>query len=199
MTEHGYGCEEKPLDYLIVVGIPLIVVGILIVILIVIIIIIFFITQQYKRKKKLEMTVSIFEYNKSNITMTTIGKNIVGNYDSLDFNEDADELPVDDETKQLMCVGVSSGGRTKIQLTTKADNYRYQIRVDPSVVTLKKGQACEFSIYLKPMCTCEVNDNIVINVCDMATSEENQIQLPFKFKTEVFLSLRTEHSEKSHL
>ena len=39
-------------------------------------------------------------------------------------------------------------------------------------MTIKKGKACEFEIFIKPSCTCNIEDNIVLTTLN---SENNQL------------------------
>ena len=86
------------------------------------------------------------------------------------------EIKVNIETKALLCIANGTKHNVKIQITSMANDKR-EIRVEPDVVVLKKGEGCEFSIYIKPLCTCSDNDNdklaIVYQVLD-SKSESGQ-------------------------
>ena len=61
-----------------------------------------------------------------------------------------EEIPVGKESKQYVSIGNKSNLRIKIQFSSMKENDRYELRIDPRVVTLKKGEACEFEIFVKP-------------------------------------------------
>ena len=65
--------------------------------------------------------------------------------------------------------------KVKLQFTIQ-ENYRREIRIEPEVITIGKGEACEFEIFIKPLCTCKVdNDQIVINH-QLLNSNNNKIR-----------------------
>ena len=55
-------------------------------------------------------------------------------------------------------------------------------------MTIEKGKACEFEIFIKPLCTCDINnDQIAINY-QILNSKDNRINqsiIGIKYKTEI--------------
>jgi len=72
--------------------------------------------------------------------------------------------------------------KIKLQFTVQ-ENYRRKIRIQPDVITISKGEACEFEIFIKPLCTCNIiNDQIVINYQKLNSKDNkiNQLSIPIK-------------------
>ena len=44
-------------------------------------------------------------------------------------------------------------------------------------MTIEKGKACEFEIFIKPLCTCYIEDNIVLTSLNPKKGKENNIKL----------------------
>ncbi|ELP90702.1 hypothetical protein EIN_024410, partial [Entamoeba invadens IP1] len=38
----------------------------------------------------------------------------------------------------------------------------YEIRTVPSIITLKKGEVCEFEIFIKLLCLCKIDEHFVV-------------------------------------
>ena len=67
-------------------------------------------------------------------------------------------------------------------------NNKYEIRIEPEVITIGKGEACEFEIFIKPLCTCNIdNDQIAINyqILNSKDNKINQTIIPMKYITEI--------------
>ena len=113
-------------------------------------------------------TITIFPIKRSNIEFKYSKDGICTNKDIIKFdldeydNEGNDNLiPVNSETRDLICIGNKGKNKLKLQFTT-IENEKYQIRTEPSLITIPPKYAIEFSIYIKPICTCTVEDNITI-------------------------------------
>ena len=50
-------------------------------------------------------------------------------------------------------------------------------------MTIGKGKACEFEIFIKLLCTCNIEDNIVLTALDLKKGKKNQYQIGIKAKT----------------
>ncbi|ELP87586.1 serine/threonine protein kinase HT1, putative [Entamoeba invadens IP1] len=72
------------------------------------------------------------------------------NRSEIDFNTDLDEIPICEETRQLLCIGNNSERTMKVQMSVSSNEQKFLIRTNPPVVTLKRGFACEFEIFVKP-------------------------------------------------
>ena len=80
---------------------------------------------------------------------------------------DAKFIPVGEETKDLICVGNDISDMMKIQFTTKEDIDRYEIRTIPQIIILKRFEACEFEIFIKPLCPTSLEDTIRLVTVNM--------------------------------
>ncbi|ELP85514.1 protein serine/threonine kinase, putative, partial [Entamoeba invadens IP1] len=130
--------------------------------------------------KELEKTTTIFKMTKSNIIFVTLINHICVSSIELNFNSEMDEIPVDNETKEVLCVGNMSKNVLKIQFTMTTQIDKFTVRVSPEVVALKKNFACEFSIYLTPKCTCQINNKICIVSKNFKTNIENTNEIIMK-------------------
>ena len=165
----------------------------IVVIIIATIILLYFIIKKLierKQEKKLEETTTIFKLKYTNIKFSNnITKVISTNITEIKFEDEEfnSEIKVNIETKALLCIANGTKHNVKIQITSMANDKR-EIRVEPDIFVLKKGEGCEFSIYIKPLCTCSDNDNdklaIVYQVLN-STSESNQTEIKMKYKTEM--------------
>ena len=45
---------------------------------------------------------------------------------------------------------------------------KYKLRTNPEVeIPLRKGEACEFEIFIKPLCSCKMEDQLMIVCLDL--------------------------------
>ena len=58
------------------------------------------------------------------------------------------------------------------------------MKIKPSSVVLKKGEACEFEITINPICSCKVNDEIVLFCSNGSKSSSYDFYIPIIFETE---------------
>ena len=127
--------------------------------------------------------VCIFDMRKSNVDFDTrVGESLYLNKTKLMFDGlDAKFIPVGEETKDLICIGNDNSDMTKIQFTTKEDTDRYEIRTNPQIIILKKHEACEFEIFIKPLCTISLEDTIRLVTVNMRKGVEtfNEVQISF--------------------
>ena len=130
----------------------------MIVAVIVIVIIIIVIILHHKRVQKERERLTIFKMKDSDIEMIPLEEYLVGSANEIDFGND---IPVDAETVHKICIGNNSNRKIKIQFTTKEDCDKYQIRTEPQLISLKKGEACEFEVFIKPLCSCKMQDEII--------------------------------------
>ena len=112
------------------------------------------------------------------------------NVEEIEFEDEEynSEIPVNKESKSLICIANASKWNIKIQITSSMNDKR-DIRIEPDVVILKRGEGCEFSIYIKPICTCS-NDNdqlaIIYQILNSNNSKSSgQSEIRMKYKTTV--------------
>ena len=61
------------------------------------------------------------------------------------------------DDNKVISNGFESGS---IQITIKECCDKYEIRTEPQLINLKKGEACEFEIFIKPLCSCKMEDQM---------------------------------------
>ena len=134
--------------------------------------------------------VCIFEMRKSNVDFDTrVGESLYSNKTKLMFDGlDSKFIPVGKETKDLIYIRNDNADMMKIQFTTKEDTDRYEIRTNPQIIILKRYEACEFEIFIKPLCTTSLEDTIRLVTANMKKGVE-------KFN-EVHISSTTQLSTK---
>ena len=49
--------------------------------------------------------------------------------------------------------------------------------------SLRKGEACEFEIFIKPLCSCQLEDEIRLIVLDIKEGKERQLPMKILIKT----------------
>ncbi|ELP84412.1 serine/threonine protein kinase HT1, putative [Entamoeba invadens IP1] len=126
---------------------------------------------------------------RSNILMIPLCDSLCTNKEILKFDLENDEfIPVDKETRDLICIGNTSKHNMKVQLSVMKGCDYYTIRSVPSLVTLHKGEACEFEIFITPLCSCYINDKIAVIALDITSGQQ--------ITTSVTVNVTTEESTK---
>ncbi|ELP88807.1 protein kinase, putative, partial [Entamoeba invadens IP1] len=166
----GSSCVTKAVWWVIFI-IVLIVILLFIILLIVIVVITKMILDKL-HKKEVEKTTTIFEMKKSNIHFETLQGGICVSSKTVDFNSENDEIPVNTESREVFCVGNLNENVVKIQFTLMSNVDKFTLRVSPELISLKKGFACEFSMYLTPLCTCQIISSIQIVAKNLKTNDE---------------------------
>ncbi|ELP88787.1 tyrosine protein kinase, putative [Entamoeba invadens IP1] len=117
--------------------------------------------------------------NKSNINFVPLQGGVSVSSIMIDLNLDIEQIEVNRETRQVLCVGNTNKNTTKLQFTISTNITKFTIRVDLEVVTLKSGFACEFSVYyVKPLCSCKINNTIQLVSKNLKTNEEKYNEIP---------------------
>ncbi|ELP91767.1 protein serine/threonine kinase, putative [Entamoeba invadens IP1] len=174
----------KETNYGLVVGVPLSVTFVMIVFIVAIIMIIISMIQKRKQKKK-EQNICNFKMSRSNIEMVKLSTNLVSNKTTLKFDlDDNDPLKVDIETRDLICIGNVSKSNLKVQFSVMEGCDYYEIRSVPPLVTLKPGYACEFEIFIKPLCTCVTKESVAITSLNIATGVIENAKIEMEIETE---------------
>ena len=123
----------------------------------------------YKKYQEERKKYAIFSMKYSNIKFIPIkNTNIVINKEIINFgNEEDKDIPVNKETRELICVGNRSKHNIKIQFSVKEECDKYEIRTNPEIFTIPPKKAIEIEIFIKPLCTCSGEDFIVLINKDM--------------------------------
>ncbi|ELP86027.1 protein serine/threonine kinase, putative [Entamoeba invadens IP1] len=123
--------------------------------------------------------------SRSNIEMMKLSENLVSNKTTLKFDLDNNELiKVDKETRDLVCVGNNSKNNLKVQFSVMNGCDYYEIRTVPSIVSLKPGYACEFEIFIKPLCTCSTKEDVMITSLNLTTGTIENAKIQIEMETE---------------
>jgi len=186
-SDDGTYCKTHVVWWVILIGV--IVVLLLIIICIALV---YFIFNKFIRKRLMDQFFSkdqIFEIAKSNISFNNhISKNIYSDFKCIEFmNEDGDvQLKVDEEVKSAICIGNFGKQIQKVQLVPKTSEYKYSIRVEPEVAVLRKGMACEFTLYFKPFCSTKIESEVGISITSLKKGDkEINEKIPMKAETEL--------------
>ncbi|ELP84399.1 protein kinase, putative, partial [Entamoeba invadens IP1] len=176
-NKDGTMCRSQTVWWVI-----LIVVMFVLIVLFVLIVTIVIVTKIILNKAhthKIEKTTTLFAMNKSNINFVPLQGGVCVSSNVIDLNSDIEQIEVNEETRQVLCVGNTNKTATKIQFTIASNITKFTIRVDPEVVTLKSNFACEFSVFVKPLCSCKINNTIQIISKNLKTNKEkyNEISL----------------------
>ena len=157
------------------------------IIFIVILIISIIVVISKRSNEKYYSNVTVFKIKKSNSKFVNVNKtDICLNMTKIVVDRDGyeNEIPVGEETKALLCVGNKSRKNMKVQITS-TESTKYSIRIEPNVITLKPGMAVEFSIFVKPKCTCSVSDNISVVGISLNKAKEQIVPVILEFKSKL--------------
>ncbi|ELP91613.1 protein serine/threonine kinase, putative, partial [Entamoeba invadens IP1] len=78
----------------------------------------------------------------------------------------------------------TSKHKMKIQFSVLEGCDYYEIRTVPSLVTLKRGDACEFEIFIKPLCSCYLEEDIMVIALDIETGVQYNEKIQIEVLTE---------------
>ncbi|ELP86873.1 protein serine/threonine kinase, putative [Entamoeba invadens IP1] len=182
LSSDGLECIKK-INYGVIISVPILSLILLLVITFFIVLIPVIVISKRKERKKKER-VCVFKISRSNVLMNDLDNTIQSNKKLLTFNTEEQLIPIDTESRELLCVGNNSKGLLKVQITTKTNCDKYTIRTVPNLVTLKHGYACEFEIFLKPRCTMKLCDDIVIISLNLISGEQHTSSLKINANTE---------------
>ncbi|ELP90229.1 protein kinase, putative, partial [Entamoeba invadens IP1] len=171
-------CERKLSVWWVILVAVLFLLIVLFVLILLIVILTKIIFNKY-HSHEIVKTTTLFAMNKSNINFVFLQGGVCVSSNLIDLNSDIEQIEVNVETRQLLCVGNTNKNAIKTQFTISSNITKFTIRVDPEVFTLKSGYACEFSIYVKPLCSCKINSTIHLVSKNLKTNEEkyNEILL----------------------
>ncbi|ELP93726.1 tyrosine kinase, putative, partial [Entamoeba invadens IP1] len=157
-------CKEKTKIWVYIV----ILFSIILLIIIIISIIILPLYFIFKKHKNTEEK-TIFKMERSNLIFTSLDSVLSSNKKLIDF--DNIQIPVNKETRELLCLGNKSKHHIKLQLSVITDE-RVTIQINPQIVVLKNGEACEFEILVTPNCTCKISSLLKLIYIDFKTAKE---------------------------
>ncbi|KAL7713823.1 Protein serine/threonine kinase [Entamoeba marina] len=148
----------------------------------------------WRKQQKQRKETTIFDMSRSNIKfIPTNNKDVVINKDEILFNDECEEIGVNEETRDLICVGNTSKHTIKVQFSVKEGCDKYEIRTNPQLITIPKGKAVEFEIFIKPLCTCKINDQIMLISVDLTKGKT--IITPITINTITIMTSRLDYDE----
>ncbi|ELP85473.1 protein serine/threonine kinase, putative [Entamoeba invadens IP1] len=181
----GTSCQTQAVWWVIFVCVFFVLIVILL--FIIMCIIITFKVIEHKRRKKAQKETCLFEMSKSNIKfIKTTNKNVVVNTNKITFESaDCGDLKVGEELRELICIGNNSKNTIKVQFSSKGDNYKYSFRSEPKVVSIPKGKACEFEVFLLVNCSTQIEDTISLFSANLKKGETSEVSIGISGKTEI--------------
>jgi len=109
------------------------------------------------------------------------------------------EYPNFGESVQEILIGNSSYDTVEIQTST-TENDKFKVRMYPEGRILRKNRACSFKIFVKPLCTCEIenaNYNIVVKNFRTKRIFTYPIKISFKTKKSMWLDYEELNKHKT--
>ncbi|ELP83899.1 protein kinase domain containing protein, partial [Entamoeba invadens IP1] len=192
-NKNGEVCDSQPEAWFIVILIVIILLIILLLVLAIYVLSRMYLI--YDKRKRLSKKMCLFKISHSNVEFLSVFNEIMTNKKEVIFEELSDEdgkIGVKSESKELLCIGSCCESTLKVQISIK-DNTKYQLRTIPEVATLVKGYACEFEIFLTPLCSCYIEDDVLLVVKNMELGTENNVHM--KIKAETLLTTILDYEE----
>ncbi|KAL7718095.1 Protein serine/threonine kinase [Entamoeba marina] len=194
---HTLNSDQTGCDTQVVWWVIVLIILFILIILIGICVLIWYVINKYLDHRKIEKQrkiTTIFDMSRSNIQfIPTNNQDVVINKDEILFNDECEEIGVNEETRDLMCVGNTSKHTIKVQFSVKDECDKYEIRTNPQLITIPKGKAVEFEIFIKPLCTCKINDQIMLISVDL--TEGKTITTPITINTTTNITTKLDYSE----
>ncbi|ELP84068.1 protein serine/threonine kinase, putative, partial [Entamoeba invadens IP1] len=180
-SDNGLSCENAPVWwvffvlFLVVLG----VIGLLVLIG-------FVLWKLHKtiETQKVEENLTLFEMKRSNIQFITLKNGICVSTNEINFNMETNGIPVNKESRQILCIGNDNEYTINVQLTSDNSEKKYLLRMEPAIVTLRKGVACEFEIYITPNFTCNISSVAKIVSKSLENGDENITDITINAITE---------------
>jgi len=145
-----------------------------VVFLVIAIVVVAFVVLSRRRKKIIKEETGVFKLRNTNIRFLpiTVNSPICVNKNEIKFDLEGEELiPMNKETRDLLCVGNRGRVNLKVQISSN-ENSKYEFHAKPSVMFLKPGEGCEFEVFIFPLCTCTINDKLALISLDISKAQE---------------------------
>ncbi|ELP92368.1 protein serine/threonine kinase, putative [Entamoeba invadens IP1] len=150
---------------------------------------IFIVILNHRKTEKLREKYCLFDMKNTNIDFVkTDIVDIVVNKTCIEFcgaTEETSRIPVATESRELICVGNVGKNVIKVQFSLKDNCTKYSIRTEPKIMTIPKGNAIEFEVFLTPNYSCIIEDKIVLISANLKKGETSQIYIETKTETEM--------------
>ncbi|ELP84767.1 protein serine/threonine kinase, putative [Entamoeba invadens IP1] len=186
VSKDKLSCDKK-VNIKLAISLPVAIIILLIVLLIVLIVFIRM-SDKYNNNYKKMKNICVFKMKHSNIRFARISLNLVSNIPQISFGGEKEanennEISVEQETRALYCVGNISDDKQRVQFSVLEDCELYEIRTVPEIVILNSDEACEFEIFIKPNCSCYIEDVILCISVDLKTGEQTSTKIEINAKT----------------
>ncbi|GAB1223169.1 hypothetical protein ENUP19_0136G0004 [Entamoeba nuttalli] len=186
-NEEGSECNKEVVWWMIMIIIIIIV--IIIIITIVMIIMMVNYIMKRKEKKEQEKTTTIFKITQSNIKFIPLGDGILTNKKEIEFQE-GEKIQVNEEIRELICIGNSKKEKMKIQISSKEENEKYSIRTNQNVSIIEGGYDYECEIFIIIICKTKIIDKIMIISETLNKAQEETIKsISIEGETEISTQL----------
>ncbi|ELP87955.1 protein serine/threonine kinase, putative [Entamoeba invadens IP1] len=143
----------------------------------------------HRKTEKLREKYCLFDMKKTNIEFVkTEIADIVVNKTCIEFcgaTDETSKIPVATESRELICVGNVGRNVIKVQFSLKDNCTKYSIRTEPKIMTIPKGKAIEFEVFLTPNYSCNIEDKIVLISANLKKGETSQLYIETKAETEM--------------
>ncbi|ELP85878.1 protein serine/threonine kinase, putative [Entamoeba invadens IP1] len=159
----------------------LLIVIVVVVIIILVIVAVIVLVIKYLNHQKIEKTrekFCLFEMALSNVQfISTSNSDVVLNKTEILFEGDNEEnqIPVATEIRELVCVGKVGKNSIKVQFTLKGSSDKYEIKTEPKIMTILRGKAIEFEVLLSPLCSCKIDDKMVLSSANTAKGQTSEV------------------------
>ncbi|ELP88607.1 protein kinase, putative, partial [Entamoeba invadens IP1] len=161
----------------------------------VLILYILFLILENRKVCDLQKKTCLFSMKSSNINFVKLQNSFISvNKTEIIFESDGDTLiDVDSESRELICVGNTLHHTVKVQFTFNTSNVKYQIRAEPQVIAIPEGKAVEFEVFLMPLCSTNIDEEITLFAVDMKKGEN--FQFPLKIRALTKMTTRLDFDE----
>ncbi|ELP87473.1 protein serine/threonine kinase, putative [Entamoeba invadens IP1] len=191
-SDDGISCVFQT-NYGVVIGVPAAFFVVLFIVIGCVIFSVYLWIQAIQYRTKIR-DICIFDMKRSNVNMINLTDIICTNKRVITFDLDGQSMiPVDEETRDIVCIGNRSQRRLKVQFSVVEGCDNYTIRTIPPLITLSKGEACEFEIYITPLCCCNIKDGILVIGLDI--SKGVQYTEKIQIETQTMSSYKLDYNE----
>ncbi|ELP86031.1 tyrosine protein kinase, putative [Entamoeba invadens IP1] len=186
LSDDRKSCEDMP-NTVLITSLSVTFVVIVIIIGTMLLLTLYYLYIHFGTKKKMQ-NICVFKMKRSNVAFYDMNEWLVSNKKTLVFAVDDNEngdIPVGKETRELLCVGNKSKNSIKIQFSVLNGCENYNIKTEPSLVNLQSGEACEFEMFLTPICSCNIDDKITCVGLDIQKGLQMIQQIQISAKTQM--------------
>ncbi|ELP95194.1 protein serine/threonine kinase, putative [Entamoeba invadens IP1] len=193
-SDDGTYCSKTAVWWVI-----LLIIVIVISILVLVIVSVSFVMVKVIKHKRDTSNFTLFKLKHTNMTFVEMANGLIIHTKNKGFlitddDQDYDEIDVNKQIKNLFSIGNTTNHKVKIQFTSKNDIEKYTIRFEPSIVTIPPKFACEFSLFLSPLCTSTIDSTFVVSYL-FTTSDSTTCAYHVNFKYTTKLSTRLDPDE----